>query len=220
MSDLTEFAASIHAVWLSEGRSGQEPLGVGELLDRVFPYSLARRRLGIDVSEDYEALVVRLLSEEGAVVKIMPEEAGELARATMSEKLPDLSVLQLLRGATLLFRVDPPRVVPVEPVAPPPPAPPEQPDTRWRDASTPSEVAPVPDMPEATPLPPCWNCDADLPMGRSVKFCPHCGADQRAPVCRHCQEPLERGWKHCPECGQPKRLVDEVRKHIEWERRQ
>jgi predicted RNA-binding Zn-ribbon protein involved in translation (DUF1610 family) len=48
----------------------------------------------------------------------------------------------------------------------------------------------------------CWSCDAELPVGRSVKFCPFCGADQREPTCPACNVAVERGWKHCPDCGE------------------
>jgi hypothetical protein len=47
----------------------------------------------------------------------------------------------------------------------------------------------------------CWSCSEGLPEGRSVKFCPFCGADQRPPACPACDGAIERHWKHCPDCG-------------------
>jgi len=47
----------------------------------------------------------------------------------------------------------------------------------------------------------CRSCGHELPDREGVRFCPHCGADQRTPRCSRCQEPQERGWRYCPFCG-------------------
>lgn len=133
---------------------------------------------------------------------------------------PDPSVLPLdLARAAIAQPASP--AAPARPVAVPPPAP-------GIAARGPAEspVAPRPGAPGApfaprTPEPPgvlrfpaagsvpaepaaptCRHCHGALPLGRAVRFCPHCGGGQLVP-CRHCGAEAEPGWKHCVNCGSP-----------------
>lgn len=230
MTDLERLAAALLAQWRAEGGPIDGPIAVGSILDRTLPYRVARRLLGIDVSEDYEALLLRLIAEEEGLVVAEPSDAAEMARGTMAARIPDLDVLQLLRSATLTFdastaaRLD--GVLPLRPATPTepspwaPPAPAEPVETpvipiRAEVAADHTAVAPPAAPPAATPAPAfmtqvrfdapgaaCWSCEATLPSGRTVKFCPFCGADQREPTCPACNVAVERGWKHCPDCGE------------------
>ncbi|MFO7894121.1 MAG: hypothetical protein R6U63_10315 [Longimicrobiales bacterium] len=47
----------------------------------------------------------------------------------------------------------------------------------------------------------CAFCNDPLPSGRRVRFCPHCGGDQRLRPCPRCDAVLERGWQYCISCG-------------------
>jgi hypothetical protein len=47
----------------------------------------------------------------------------------------------------------------------------------------------------------CAFCDSSLPSGRTVKFCPFCGADQSLVPCASCGEALEADWRYCIACG-------------------
>lgn len=225
MTDLERFAAVLLAEWLQEGRHHGDPIAVGSLLDRTLPYRTARKLLGIDVSEDYEMLVLRLIAEENGLVRTEPTAAAAMARETVASKLPDLDVLHRLHSAAMTFTdeaVDRLEGVRPMPVAPPEPAaipePPSPPASRTvipirPEVEVPSEVpAPpkVPDEPPAEfltgvaftpPAPGCWSCQTPLPTDRVVKFCVACGADQRAPSCPGCGTTVERGWSFCPECG-------------------
>lgn len=106
MTDLERFAAILLAEWQAASGRTDAALAVGDLLDRTFPYRSARRALNLDSSEDYELCVLRLVGEEAALVETSPREAGEMARATLAAKIPDLEQLQLLRGATITFSDD------------------------------------------------------------------------------------------------------------------
>ncbi len=48
---------------------------------------------------------------------------------------------------------------------------------------------------------PCAFCAEPLPSGRRVRFCPHCGGDQRLQPCPRCEAVLERDWRYCISCG-------------------
>ncbi len=229
MTELERFAAALLAQWRADEARATQPITVEALVDHLLPYRVARRLLGIDASEDYEALVLRLIAEEGRLMVVQPVGAAELARSTMASKLPDLSNLDLLRSATLEFTDD--TLARLDGVLPMP-APRD--DAKWAPSPRPDrEVIPLrvpvqPDpaatrpapqasapSPAAEPPPeflttvaftppgdaPCWSCHEALPAGRQVKFCPFCGADQRQPKCAACGEPVERAWRHCPECG-------------------
>jgi hypothetical protein len=47
----------------------------------------------------------------------------------------------------------------------------------------------------------CGFCSGTLPVGRDVRFCPFCGADQRRRRCASCGEVLESDWRFCIACG-------------------
>lgn len=198
MTELERIAGAVLMQWRSEGGGDRESIAVTALLDRVLPYRVARRLLGIDASEDYEAMMLRLLAEEENLVRVMPPDAAELAKATCDSRLPDLGVLQLLRSAAVTFSdAAIARVGAIPPPPPPAPSPPmPEPDLRHDDEPSAGVATPAPVV-----APECWSCAGSLPADRAVKFCPFCGADQRAPTCGACGAAAERGWKHCPECG-------------------
>lgn len=47
----------------------------------------------------------------------------------------------------------------------------------------------------------CVFCAEGLPAGRRIRFCPHCGGDQRLRPCPRCDAVLEREWRYCISCG-------------------
>lgn len=47
----------------------------------------------------------------------------------------------------------------------------------------------------------CVFCAEALPAGRRIRFCPHCGGDQRLRPCPRCDAVLEREWRYCIRCG-------------------
>ncbi len=228
MTDLERFAAALLMQWRADGGEAGGPMTVGAVLDRVLPYRVARRHLGIDVSEDYEALVIRLVSEEAGLSSTSPGDAAEMARETMASKLPDLDVLQLLRAATITLTDD--AIRRLHDVLPMPVSKEEaRGGAPAESAADEAAVSPSDDViplhpprhsaapPAAVTEPPpaflttvsftppaperCWSCAESMPSGREVKFCPFCGADQREPACAACGAPVERSWKHCPDCG-------------------
>jgi hypothetical protein len=49
--------------------------------------------------------------------------------------------------------------------------------------------------------PSCQYCAGELPEGKTVVFCPHCGQDLTVKHCPACNTELEVGWKFCITCG-------------------
>lgn len=67
------------------------------------------------------------------------------------------------------------------------------PSTGTRRASRPITVAPTGAE--------CPHCKGELPAGRPINFCPHCGQDLTVQHCPACGSELEHGWKFCVTCG-------------------
>jgi hypothetical protein len=67
-------------------------------------------------------------------------------------------------------------------------------------AETPPSPAPRPQTAAATATS-CGSCKRALPANKPARFCPYCGADQKARRCAGCGEKLEEGWKFCIACG-------------------
>ena len=47
----------------------------------------------------------------------------------------------------------------------------------------------------------CHYCDAVLPLGRTINFCPHCGQDLTVRQCPACSAEVKLGWSFCVCCG-------------------
>ncbi|HEX7942254.1 MAG TPA: zinc ribbon domain-containing protein [Gemmatimonadaceae bacterium] len=47
----------------------------------------------------------------------------------------------------------------------------------------------------------CPHCKGELPTGRPLNFCPHCGQDLTMRHCPACGSELEHEWKFCVTCG-------------------
>jgi len=47
----------------------------------------------------------------------------------------------------------------------------------------------------------CHYCGGELPEGRRITFCPHCGQNLTIQHCPACSTELELGWKFCTTCG-------------------
>lgn len=50
---------------------------------------------------------------------------------------------------------------------------------------------------------PCAFCGAELPVGRAVIFCPHCGQNVGVVHCPSCGTELDVSWRFCLTCGRP-----------------
>lgn len=55
----------------------------------------------------------------------------------------------------------------------------------------------------------CRYCGGRLPEGRTIHFCPHCGADLTKRQCPACSTELEFGWRFCVTCGRGNNQADQ-----------
>lgn len=202
------------------------PLTVAELVRSIVPYRTSRSALGLDSSEDYDLLILRLLSGEGGFAEVRPAEVAARAAAELQGANPDPALLRQFGGVEVTLATA--RLA--QALGPGPEtawAPPEEDtsevgDDQDDDHNTDAdpgvlETGRVPWTVEALTGPRgviplntgavpdegtrCGYCGGLLPGGRQVNFCPHCGQSQTFIRCGECGSEVEFGWKHCVACG-------------------
>jgi hypothetical protein len=204
------------------------PLTVAEMVRTVVPYRTSRDALGLDSSEDYDLLILRLLSGEGGFVEVRPAEVAARAAAEVAGIHPDPALLREFGGTEVTLATA--RLA--QALGPGPDAawaPPEAVDSEQTLESLDSDadsdedpgvietgrvpwtVDPISGgrggvIPLHTGAVPdegtrCGYCGGLLPAGRQVNFCPHCGQSQTFIRCGECGNEVEFGWKHCVACG-------------------
>jgi hypothetical protein len=202
------------------------PFPVTDIAERLVPYRTHRATLGVDTGEDYEMTVLRLVAGERGYLDVFPAEVREMFAAEVGASNPETGIFRQFPEATALLA--PERVAELRGVAVPEPPEPEPaaepgPDVVFTPAA--GDAAPADDEPERPPFmladdgdddasrpvarpremaasTPCSYCGGDLPVGRAVLFCPHCGQNVGVVHCRSCGSELDVGWTFCITCGQ------------------
>lgn len=199
-------------------------LTVSEIYQKLVPYRAVRGDLAFAELPEYEHALLRLLSGERDYVSLDIPDVQDEFRQELRASNP---ILGLYRDyAAVVVHLNPaPRLapfaapveedvtaesgpVPAAPSRPPAPVPAAAPRPSREPGSLPPSrpAAPKPSQPAASARPSlCLACRAPLPEGREVRFCPFCGATQRAFPCGGCGERVEPEWKFCAGCGLPRR---------------
>jgi Double zinc ribbon len=167
------------------------PFPVAELYQSIVPYRNNRTALEIEVHEDYEVALTRLLSGERGYIISDPAMQERLAAVLTTGK----GALTYRSYAAALIEVAPDAIRELDA---------EQARTGERPqtptvspAVRPKATTPVAILSDA----PCMFCGGDFPQGRPITFCPHCGMNVTVKLCPACSAELEVGWKFCPTCG-------------------
>lgn len=200
------------------------PFEVGELFQTILPYRLHRRELGLDTNEDYETVLLELLSGAHGYLVVDDRMRDDLS-AQLGSANPDLSIIRSFASAHIAFAPEalhrleaetrasgaqgavrgatPARAPMMGPTRTGSGAMPAIPATPITTAGVPSDSnsrrTPPPVAVESGEL--CLFCKGKLPEGRQISFCPHCGQDLTVVHCPACGGELERGWKFCVTCG-------------------
>lgn len=204
------------------------PLPVVDIHQNLVPYRTHRAILAIETQQDYEMTVLRLLAGEGGFARVEPDEVRQLLEREAHAVSPDTGIFRRFPSATV--RLEPDRVHVVlgapEPASAEPPAPDQaaaavtafeftdgeaaaaadddvdQPELPFSlaDAEPPEEIEPV-GRDVTIGGAQCGYCGGDLPVGRTVIFCPHCGQNVGVMHCPVCGTELDVGWQFCITCG-------------------
>jgi hypothetical protein len=201
-----------------------QPFEVGELYQTILPYRLHRRELGLRSNQDYERVLLELLAgPRGYMVvddRMRDTLAAELASDTPDPaKIRDFASSHVALAPEWLHLLDAQTRASgtqgtVGAATPgrttsaglhrtgsgafaigggsPSSTPSVPPDPNPRRAARPVAIG----VGEH-----CTFCNGELPSGRQISFCPHCGQDLTVVHCPACGSELERGWKFCVTCG-------------------
>jgi hypothetical protein len=181
-----------------------QPVEIAEISARWAPYAAMRKELGIATNEDYEVLLMRLLSgEEGYV--FADESLQDDLQRELSSGNPDLTALRTYGAARVTLGREPLRRVlnlTAEQMPAAAPAVLAKPLRVTSPVKSPvgDPTAEVP-RPRATPTPVCQFCGHHLPTGRPVNFCPQCGLNVTTRRCPGCSSEIQPGWRFCVTCG-------------------
>jgi hypothetical protein len=252
-----------------------QPFQVGDLYTTILPYRLHRRELGVETNQDYEMVMLELLSGARGYLAVDDRMRTELGEALKSPN-PDPSIIRnfaqsrVALGSEMLEMLEdritgapapqagsaplardadtaplrrtapasvagaasPASVAGAAPASGPTgstgAAPEKVPllapmttgaptresvgassSTAPRPSATATSATSASAPARRTPRPitvsptgdACPHCKGELPAGREIVFCPHCGQDLTVVHCPACGSELERGWKFCVTCG-------------------
>jgi double zinc ribbon protein len=203
------------------------PFEISALHQHLVPYRLNRGELAIDSAEEYELTLMRLLSGDRGMITGDPEMQAAL-RSELESTNPDLSAFRAWGTSTVsitsaaLRALDGQAAMPMRSVSAG--APTRQAEMAGRAtlelpasggvpaasatqvATPPSHVVTSPVVAGAPVMPQahatgCRYCGGELPEGREVHFCPHCGQNLTVRQCPACSTELEVEWQFCITCG-------------------
>lgn len=199
-----------------------QPFEVGELYQTILPYRLHRRELGLETNQDYELTLLELLSGTNGYL-VVDDRMRDTLAAQLASPEPDLSVIRKFASEHVAFAPEALHRLEADARATgaqsvvrsgTPQAPARLGHARTGSGAMPAiAIAPTAGLPNEvhsrrTPPPVdvasgelCMFCKGELPAGRQISFCPHCGQDLTVLHCPACGGELERGWKFCVTCG-------------------
>ena len=198
-----------------------QPFEVGELFQTILPFRLHRRELGLQSNQDYELVLLELLGGSRGYL-VVDDRMRDALAAQLAAPVPDPSVIREFATAHVALAPEWLHLLESQArasgtqgtVGTPTPA--RSPvlhrtgSGSFPTAGTPaaSTAAPLETGPRRTtkPIPVaegdlCSFCNGELPLGRDISFCPHCGQDLTVVHCPACGSELEREWKFCVTCG-------------------
>jgi len=194
---------------------------VAEIYQDLVPYRSVRSALGFALNADYEHALLQLLAGVENRARIEPAEAREALRLELESPNPNTGVFRGYAACDVIVaQLDDAELQQVEAVptaagrsTTTEPAravavvePANSGAARLSMADAGSQVAGnkrVTDTPTVSGQSgECRSCRRTLPTERGVRFCPYCGADQKAVSCSACGEQLDAGWKYCIACGE------------------
>jgi double zinc ribbon protein len=164
---------------------------VADLYQQILPYRHFRRELGLETNQEYELILMELLTGARGYLDVderMRDQLGKELHATSPEpsRVREFAEAQVSVNSTALKSVPDARPVAVA--------------SSQSGLATPTASSSVPIVNKADASR-CRYCGGELPLGRTLHFCPHCGQNLQVLNCPACGAEVEAGWKFCVACG-------------------
>lgn len=171
------------------------PFSVADVHQHIIPYRHFRRELGLESNNEYEFTLMTLLSGERGYLDV-DERLRDGLRKELASGAPEPSRVRDFADAQVSVNPAALSQVPAAPTPVTTPAP---------LAGGAGAEAPLPGASTATSMATassnCRYCGGELPVGRELNFCPHCGQNLQVRHCPACGAELEAGWRFCVACG-------------------
>lgn len=186
------------------------PFTVGELHSQILPYRHFRRELGLETNQEYELVLMELLTGARGLLDVDERLRDELGKELRSGSPEPARVRQFADAHVSVNAAAQARV----PEARPSGARPSATTASPAGGGAAHAVSPRVSTPGAQgsvstgalrggDVSRCRYCGRDLPeeTGRPVNYCPHCGQNLQVLNCPACGAEVEAGWKFCVSCG-------------------
>jgi hypothetical protein len=164
------------------------PFTVGELHQQILPYRHFRRDLGLETNQEYEFILMELLTGARGYLDVderLRDELGKELNTTSPEpaRVRDFADSHVTVNAAALAALSGRAT--------------SSPETGAASAVSGAKAPPL----SVPGLPRCRYCGGELPMDRALHFCPHCGQNLQVLNCSACGAEVEAGWRFCVACG-------------------
>jgi hypothetical protein len=168
----------------------KSPFTVSELYQHILPYRHFRRELEMETNQEYELVLMQLLSGARGYL-----DADERLRDGLGKELnsmsPEPARVRDYADAHVSVNASAQARVPAS----------ASPAAGAPTVQTPTVPASPTSVNERTDASRCRYCGGDLPPGRTMNYCPHCGQNLQVINCAACGAEVEAGWRFCVACG-------------------
>jgi len=169
------------------------PFTVGELHQQILPYRHFRRELELETNQEYEFVLMELLTGARGYLDVDDRLRDELGKE-LAAGSPEPSRVREFVDAQVSVNAAAQTKVPASAT----PARAQAAQQPRVSGSMPTSAAAA-DASDGASL--CRYCGGNLPAGRSMNYCPHCGQNLQVLNCPACGAEVEAGWKFCVSCG-------------------
>ena len=160
------------------------PFTVGDLYQLILPFRHFRRELKLETNQEYDLVLMELLSGARGLLDV-DDKLRDVFSKELHAASPDPARVRDYADAQVSLNAAAQKKVPDAPPEP----------RERRNSGVVRRPTPRPDVPA------CRYCAGELPEGRDLNFCPHCGQNLQVLNCPGCGAEVEFGWKFCVSCG-------------------
>lgn len=160
------------------------PFTVGDLYQQILPFRHFRRELRLETNREYDLLLMELLTGARGFLDV-DEQLRDVFSKEMHAASPDPARVRDFAEANVSLNAAAQKKVADAPAE----------LRERRNSGVVRRPTPRPNVPA------CRYCAGELPDGRALNFCPHCGQNLQILNCPGCGAEVELGWKFCVSCG-------------------